>query len=183
MRKNHLRWEEKLSCTLQLRLCFASKQRSSLLIQSEVQVLISAMLTVWHRNKVPLLPLLLHAEQGCLQGESCLVQSAYGSIKPQERACWTLVNRSSGNRPSKSMNEHFHPPVYAVTSKKEHFQRLFIPWPLHITINNDTGERHVGYCFYTNLHNQTLIVVSCILVSQHSKSVFTSGFSKAADVK
>lgn len=98
-----------------------------------VQVLILAMLTVWHRNKVPLLPLplLLHAEQGCLQGESCLVQSTYGSIKPQERACWTLVNRSSGNWPSKSMNQHFHPPVYAVTSKKEHFQRLFIPRPLN----------------------------------------------------
>lgn len=103
------------SVTLQLQLCSASKQRSSLLIQTEAQVLISAMLTVWHRSKVPLLllllALLLHAEQGCLQGESCLVQYTYGSIKPQERACWTLVNRSSGNWPSKSMNEHFHPPV------------------------------------------------------------------------
>lgn len=52
-----------------------------------------------------------------------------------------------------------------------------------MTIKNDTGERHVESCYYTNLHNQTLIVVSCVLVSQHAKAVFTSGFSKAADVK
>lgn len=124
--KHHLRWEEKLRCTLEFHLCSESKQRSGLLIQSEV--LFSNAHTVWHGNKVPLLLLLLYAEEGCLQGVSCPVPSTYGSIKPQERACWKRPRKQVRWKPAIQVHEGTFPmPLIRIhVSKKEHFQRLFI---------------------------------------------------------
>ena len=83
------------------------KQHSSLFIQSDVQEFghfgsvlshSSRCFGVWPKFHPPSL---LLAGQRCLQGEPGPGESAYSSIKPQERASsarWKLlVNRSSGN--------------------------------------------------------------------------------------
>lgn len=79
-----------------------------------------------HMRKVSL----MHTVWRRLQGEPCPGESAYSSIKLQERACWKLlVNRTSGNwrGPDIQVCEHNFPsPLLHLHLSKWTFKNIFI---------------------------------------------------------